>query len=152
MDHQPHKGSESSQFNFPDTETDATKKSLEPENEGFGVIRTEEASAGQAIEQGRISTPSQSSSSTALPVDFPTNPLLTNAPPIPATGSTSSPSATSNLVAEDKDVIEKVWVEKAKAIINSTRTDPHKQTDEINKIKADYQKKRYNRDLKINVE
>ncbi len=52
-------------------------------------------------------------------------------------------------VANDLDLIEKEWVEKAKAIVIKTRTDPHTQNDEINKFKADYMKKRYGKDIKI---
>lgn len=60
-------------------------------------------------------------------------------------------SATSNLpvIADDNDLIEKEWVDKAKHIVEQTRDDPHKQSQEINKFKAGYMKKRYNKDLKI---
>lgn len=52
-------------------------------------------------------------------------------------------------VADDIDLIEKEWVDKAKAIVNSTRNDPHSQNDEMNRFKADYMKKRYNKDIKL---
>ena len=51
-------------------------------------------------------------------------------------------------VANDVDLIEKAWVEKAKNIVNNTMGDPHSQTEEINRMKADYIKKRYNKDIK----
>ncbi len=51
--------------------------------------------------------------------------------------------------ADDVDLIEKAWVEKAKAIVRSTHGDPFKQNKELSKIKADYIKKRYNRDIKV---
>lgn len=52
------------------------------------------------------------------------------------------------LDAEDIDLIEKAWVEKAKAIVNDTQGDPFNQNIQINKMKADYIKKRFNRDVK----
>jgi hypothetical protein len=51
--------------------------------------------------------------------------------------------------AEDLDLIEKEWVLKAKAIVAATLGDPYSQSQQINRIKADYIKKRYNRDVKV---
>jgi hypothetical protein len=59
---------------------------------------------------------------------------------------------TGTMVAADSDLIEKAWVKTAKAIIDQTREDPYKQNKEITKVKAEYIKKRYNRDIKINDE
>lgn len=55
---------------------------------------------------------------------------------------------TSHLGASDVDLIEKEWVLKAKAIVAHTHGDPYTQNKEINKIKADYIKKRYNKELR----
>ncbi len=55
----------------------------------------------------------------------------------------------STLIADDADLIEKEWVVRAKAIVTQTKDDPHMQNQEMNKVKADYLKKRYNKDLKI---
>ena len=63
----------------------------------------------------------------------------------------STPVST-DLSADDRDVIEKAWIQKAKAIVEQTRDDPHQQNKEINKIKADYIKKRYNKDIKLSNE
>lgn len=52
-------------------------------------------------------------------------------------------------VAEDADLIEKEWVTKAKEIVARTSHDPHLQNKEMNKFKADYLKKRYNKEVKI---
>jgi hypothetical protein len=51
--------------------------------------------------------------------------------------------------AEDSDLIEQEWVDKAKAIVNSNSHDPHTLNKEINKFKADYIKKRYNKEIKV---
>ena len=57
-------------------------------------------------------------------------------------------AASSQLSAQDADLIEKEWVLKAKEIVARTHGDPYEQNSEINKIKADYIKKRYNKDIK----
>lgn len=49
--------------------------------------------------------------------------------------------------ASDNDLIEKEWVEKAKEIIEHTRDDPYEQQRALSATKADYMKKRFNRDL-----
>jgi hypothetical protein len=51
--------------------------------------------------------------------------------------------------AEDSDLIEKEWVERAKQIVAHTRHDPHEQQKALSLMKADYMKKRYNRDIKV---
>ncbi len=52
-------------------------------------------------------------------------------------------------VAEDLDLIEKAWVEKAKAIVVQTRSDPYNQNKEMNRFKADYMQKRYGKEIKL---
>lgn len=50
-------------------------------------------------------------------------------------------------IADDIDLIEKEWVEKAKEIVEKTRENPYLQNKAISEIKSDYIKKRYNKDL-----
>lgn len=74
------------------------------------------------------------------------NPLISNLIP------QSSPQPSENLTdikIVDNDLIEKVWVEKIKTIIKQTRGNPFKQSEEINKLKADYMLKEHNRVIKI---
>lgn len=54
--------------------------------------------------------------------------------------------------AEDLDLIEKEWVKKAKDIVHDTAGNPHKQANQINKMKVEYIKKRYNKDIKFKEE
>lgn len=61
----------------------------------------------------------------------------------------ASAGHSAGLSAEDADLIEKTWVQKAKQIALETRGDPHNQNKEINKVKAEYIKKRYNKDIKL---
>ena len=58
-----------------------------------------------------------------------------------------SPHAPS--IADDNDLIEKEWVNKAKMIIAKTKDNPREQSEELFKYKADYIKKRYNKDIKV---
>jgi len=59
---------------------------------------------------------------------------------------------TSSMIADDVDLIEKEWVAKAKSIVNKTKDDPRKQNVELNKVKAEYMKKRYNHNLRLSNE
>jgi len=51
--------------------------------------------------------------------------------------------------ANDVDVIEKEWVNHLKEITNRTADNPFIQQQEISRAKADYLKKRYNKDIKV---
>lgn len=53
------------------------------------------------------------------------------------------------VVADDQDLIEKEWVNKAKQIVERTRDDPYQQSKDLTLFKADYMKKRYNKTLKL---
>lgn len=52
------------------------------------------------------------------------------------------------LIADDVDVIEKEWVDKAKQIVHQTKEDPYLQEKEVSKLQADYLAKRYNKSIK----
>ncbi len=51
------------------------------------------------------------------------------------------------LVAADDDLIEKEWVDKAKAIIAETKDNPYQREEEVGKLQADYLRKRYGKEL-----
>ena len=55
-------------------------------------------------------------------------------------------------IAEDVDLIEKEWVKKAKDIVNATYGDPYTQNKQISKMKVEYIKKRYDREIKTRDE
>lgn len=52
-------------------------------------------------------------------------------------------------IADDNDLIEKEWIVKAKEIVAKTREDPSQQNIGIQHLKADYVKKRFNKDIKL---
>jgi len=66
--------------------------------------------------------------------------------PVDDDGAGGSPSATP-LVAADDDLIEKEWVDKAKAIVVKTKDDPYQREQEVGKLQADYLRKRYGKEL-----
>lgn len=87
----------------------------------------------------------------ALQIDVPTHvgqpvaaPVLQHAPIAPIAPVTGIPVS-----ADDVDLIEKEWVEKAKEIVDRTQGDPYAQSKQLSQMKAEYIKKRYNRDLKV---
>ncbi|MBP9738201.1 hypothetical protein KBD20_00770 [Candidatus Saccharibacteria bacterium] len=59
------------------------------------------------------------------------------------------PAAAGPAIADDVDVIEKEWVDKAKKIVSATKDDPHVQEKEVSKLQADYLLKRYGKQIKL---
>lgn len=51
-------------------------------------------------------------------------------------------------VADDADLIEKEWVEKAKQILAETHDNPYVMSQQLTAMKTDYLKKRYGKDVK----
>ncbi len=74
-----------------------------------------------------------------LPINNVSNPVASN----------KDNNSAQPLIADDVDLIEKEWVEKAKQIVNQTKDDPHTQNKELNNFKAGYIKKRYNKEMII---
>lgn len=80
----------------------------------------------------------------SIPLPVPPAAAPTALPATPAPVSASSPA-----VADDADLIEKEWVQRAKQIVEQTRTDPYLQNRELSAFKADYLQKRYNKTIKL---
>lgn len=121
----------------PEVITPEQSPQLEQQSEQAGALRVEQGVSTPAPQQPQIS--SQPIGSTPAPVVSPHD-----APPAGVVGITATPQ-----IADDADLIEKEWVDKAKQIVDHTRHDPHLQSKEMNTMKADYLKKRYNKDLKL---
>lgn len=77
--------------------------------------------------------PAQSSVPNPVPQPLPVDPALSVAP----------------VLADASVLIEKEWVARAKAIVEQTKNDPYMQNEELNKFKADFMKKKYNKDVKV---
>jgi hypothetical protein len=65
----------------------------------------------------------------------------------PGTNTIAQPQIDGPILADDNDVIEKEWVQKAKDIVAKTRNDPREQSHQVLLIRKDYIKKRYSKDL-----
>ncbi len=78
-------------------------------------------------------------------IDLPgaTPPLQT--PPTTALDNSSSGATPKS----NKDLIDKEWVDKAKAIVERTKDNPYQQSNDLNLLKAEFMKKQYNKTLKI---
>jgi hypothetical protein len=68
---------------------------------------------------------------------------------IPGGHSDNAVAASGVAIADDVDVIEKEWVDKAKLIVNQTKGDPYHQEKQVSQLQADYLKKRYNKTVKL---
>lgn len=64
-------------------------------------------------------------------------------------GPSPTASASNMISADDGDLIEKEWVDKAKQIVEHYHDDPYNQSKQMTIFRADYMKKRYNRTIKL---
>lgn len=103
----------------------------------------EQAPAGSE----RAGTPP--SAQPAISVPIPATVPQQAMPSAPAPIQQSSPTPATPQIADDSDLIEKEWVHKAKQIVERTRDDPYKQSEELTGVKVDYMKKRYNKTIKL---
>jgi len=117
---------------------------LDPQ-EGQGVDGKNESTSAKALEVGS----SQPSVNPYHPAGLPDPQIGSTTRVAQPPASAVSPVIDPALIADDTDLIEKEWVNKAKAIVERTKADPHTQNKEMTKIKADYLKKRYNKDIKL---
>ncbi len=79
---------------------------------------------------------------------------LSNAPTLPIQPATvsndnQSSQTTTPVIADDNDLIEKEWVDKAKQIVSRTQGDPHAKSNELTGLKKDYIQKRYGKTIAI---
>jgi hypothetical protein len=92
------------------------------------------------------------SNGAAAPIAAP--PLASAVNPIPQSITTPplDPSTTTATnIADDtnSDELDAEWVRKAKAIVDQTKEDPHRESHELGKVKADYMRIRYNKNIKV---
>lgn len=112
-----------------------------------GASQSVESAPNTAPEQPREVAPQ------AVPTQAVAAPVqsVVNDSPVPTAPVQSTTNAPTDdpLIADDVDVIEKEWVDKAKKIVNATKEDPYQQEKEVSKLQADYLMKRYNKQLKL---
>ncbi|HEY5549625.1 MAG TPA: hypothetical protein VIK37_00220 [Candidatus Saccharimonadales bacterium] len=133
-----------STFELP-TQPEAPEQSVEQVEER--AIEKQRPAAQEAAVGMRAPQPG----STAV-TDAPVIPHAPAAPAVPPgddkakTGPVSA--VTADLKADDADLIEKEWIERARLIVAKTQDDPHRQKNEMSKAKADYIQKRFNKIIK----
>lgn len=105
----------------------------------------------QGGEQLNVPQPPQAApqgSSVAKPAPMPDLSQVSG-PAAPASAPAAAQPATGNpALANDVDVIEKEWVDKAEEVIAKTAGDPHAEEEAVEDLQIDYMKKRYNKDIK----
>lgn len=69
------------------------------------------------------------------------------ATPLPNPDPSASQATTT--IADDADVIEKEWVDKAKRIVAETKGDPHKKSQELTGLKKEYIETRFGKVIKV---
>jgi len=122
----------------------APKPQSQPEQEGYdkGLEKAKEAP-----KENLDTAAGKNQPGTGLTLPMQPPPIIGVASTAPAvqTVSKSQSPAQSGLPAEDVDLIEKHWVEKAKEIVDKTANDPYTQKNEISKVGAEYKKTRFNK-------
>jgi hypothetical protein len=54
--------------------------------------------------------------------------------------------------SQDGDAVDAEWVSKAREVVERTHTDPYLQSKELSKVRAQYIKARYNKEIKVSEE
>ena len=73
---------------------------------------------------------------------MPSSPTLNSAAPVPQVQDMPT------VQNDDENAIDQEWTNKAREIVEKNRTDPYLLSKEISKIKSQYIKIRYNKDIK----
>jgi len=103
-----------------------------------------------AIERAPERFEQRSEAAPAAVTQTPVLPPVVVPPAVPAPVSDDSAVVAGDdmpVVANDDDLIEKEWVDKAKKIIVDTKDDPYRREQEVGKLQAEYLRKRYGREL-----
>jgi len=98
--------------------------------------------AGERLEQRSEAAPATVGAPITLPA-----PVKAPVSSTPSDDTVTSATDDMPLIANDDDLIEKEWVDKAKKIIVQTKDDPYRREQEVSKLQADYLRKRYGREL-----
>lgn len=127
---------------------------MQPEQEPIQPSQTPESAPSPQTPEAPAARPEQSPAPAAGAERAPTVPPVappTTQPPADqqqpqVTG--GQPSINAPAAADDVDLIEKEWVNKAKQVIETTKDDPHAQEAGFEELQIEYQKKRYGRNIK----
>ena len=123
--------------------------SVAPRSVEFQALSpTPERALEQRPEQLEKSAGMESVPSQATQIMLPP-PITAPQPPTPIADDMSGQATASDtpLVANDDDLIEKEWVDKAKKIVTETKDDPYRREAEVGKLQVEYLRKRYGKEL-----
>ena len=109
--------------------------SFTPEKGGERYVERHERSAENVMEHAQVAP-------TVLP-----SPVVQSPTFHPLNNSQAPLNDDIPLVANDEDLIEKEWVDKAKKIVIATKDDPYRREAEVGKLQAEYLKRRYGKEL-----
>jgi hypothetical protein len=116
---------------------------MPPPNVGQDNLTSEPEQSG-----GVISRPQFSDTTDTILV----NPRESSPPPVTqASPLTDTPQDDVGGAGTDDDdaSLDEEWIQKAKTIVDQTKADPYQQSREISKVKANYLKTHYNKDIKV---
>jgi len=127
-----------------------TPTPVAPERSNVTEVRELDIS-GQTIEAPVVASPEKKMPATGDKVNQSGSVVQKPVLSLPTDASSASTSDDDDLIdlnsspvtADDIDVIEKAWVQKAKSVVSETRTDPYNQEKKVSKLQADYQSKRF---------
>ncbi len=74
-------------------------------------------------------------------------PPVASDPAVPASSGARIPTVAGPAIADDVDVIEKDWVDKANEVVAATKNDPHREEEAVEDLQIDYLKKRYGKEV-----
>jgi hypothetical protein len=112
-------------------------------------------------EQGRVAAPEQGvggGERMGQPQGGPGQPVFISPTPPPQvqpvaqSTAQAAPADINPVQADDVDVIEKEWIDRAKQIVNATKDDPRAQERKVSELQSDYLKKRYGKDIGLSEE
>jgi hypothetical protein len=116
---------------------------------GETTIRSDNKNTLVSDQQETITLQSNTDKTQLPSLDFTAINFAPQSQPVNSSAHTTSQPSTPSSSLDDNSSIPKEWILKAKKIINSTISDPRQQNLEINKLKAEYMKQRFNIDIKI---
>lgn len=126
------------QHELPKPQVPSGEVGVEVGREGFGHVTPELKVAPMPGERLAQANNAVSQAVTAIPA-IPIQPLITDDP--------QATTAVTPVIADDNDVIEKEWVDKAKEIVARTQGDPHAKSNELTGLKKEYIQKRYGKTI-----
>ena len=114
---------------------------------GVEINSPNESQSEKGLEEGaekkeRVSEAAAAIADSGFPTTLPT-PVVDDTTQDVTTTIAQNNAQGTPLVANDDDLIEKEWVDKAKKIITETKEDPYSREEAVNKLQKEYQQKRY---------